>query len=360
MIKQHLPFRLLILTSFICFTPLLTACNQDDSKSEVATPSKSSQEIHYENTGFDAKRGAQLSSLFKKLTNNTKWNFTKEIKMKWLGGHPQGLVKVGDYYYVSTVNILEPTVKYPQPIDNYDRSTGAGNGYLIKFDSEGNKIKEIPIGKNTQYHPGGIDFDGKYIWVTTAEYRPNSSSTIWRINTQTDVAEALFSYPDHLGGISRNVDNNSLITNSWGSRRFYSFNLDSSMKNSKESSISPAELSQPNTSLFIDFQDTKYLGDDEMLATGLSSYQINSSSTNTPIGGLEIIDLKTMKPIWQVPIKVWSPITNRSMLNNPTWWEATDKGGLRGYWMPDDDADTTLYIYETDTLPDSNCFACKK
>ena len=31
------------------------------------------------------------------------------------------------------------------------------------------------------YHPGGIDYDGRHIWVPVAEYRPNSRSIIYRV-----------------------------------------------------------------------------------------------------------------------------------------------------------------------------------
>ena len=35
------------------------------------------------------------------------------------------------------------------------------------------------------YHPGGIDYDGEYIWGPVAEYRPNSESIIYKVDAET-------------------------------------------------------------------------------------------------------------------------------------------------------------------------------
>lgn len=344
----------MLITSTIGISTLFSGCNDDSNSSNTETITPPSTLT----TDFDHANGQELSSRIKKLTYNTKWNLVNQIKLQFSGGHPQGIVRVGDYFYVSTVYITEPTVKFPEITDGYDRTAGAGIGSIIKFDMNGQKIKEIPVGEGDKYHPGGIDFDGKYIWVTAAEYRPNSASIVYRIDTSTDVATKLFEYDDHLGGISHDVDNNSLVTVSWGSRRFYHFSLDATMLNSKDSTVPAEQLRKPNNSFYIDYQDTKYLGNHEMLATGLNTYQVDSTSTETALGGINIIDLNTLNSIFQVPIKIWSPVTGRAMTNNPTWLEPTNTGGLRGYFLPDDDHDSTVYIYETNKLPDQACFAC--
>ncbi|MFC3882117.1 DUF6454 family protein [Bacillus songklensis] len=45
--------------------------------------------------------------------------------------HPQGMTKIGDLYYMSSVEIIEKPVKYDQPKDGYDRTPGKGIGHLI-------------------------------------------------------------------------------------------------------------------------------------------------------------------------------------------------------------------------------------
>ena len=83
------------------------------------------------------------------------------------------MVKIGDALYLSSVEIRKPTTRYPQLQDGYDRDTGEGVGHLFKLDLKGNLLAQMTLGEGTVYHPGGIDFDGKSIWVPVAEYRPN-------------------------------------------------------------------------------------------------------------------------------------------------------------------------------------------
>ena len=56
-----------------------------------------------------------------------------------------------------------------------DRSAGVGRGWLFKFTPRA-VAGTAELTDGVVYHPGGIDFDGKNIWVPVAEYRPNSRS----------------------------------------------------------------------------------------------------------------------------------------------------------------------------------------
>src|SRR5439155_203566 len=71
--------------------------------------------------------------------------------------HPQGMVKIGDIYFVSTVDIRRPTTRYAQLQDGYDRDTGEGIGHLLKFDAKGNLISDLTLGEGSVYHPGGME-----------------------------------------------------------------------------------------------------------------------------------------------------------------------------------------------------------
>lgn len=86
--------------------------------------------------------------------------------------HTQGLTKVGSHYFLTAVKIKRWPQKYPTPVDKFDRDTGEGKGFLFKFDENGKLIGKTQIGEGSSYHPGGIDFDGNYIWIPVCEYRP--------------------------------------------------------------------------------------------------------------------------------------------------------------------------------------------
>jgi Family of unknown function (DUF6454) len=49
---------------------------------------------------------------------------------------------------------------------------------LFKLDMKDNLISDLTLGEGSISHAGGIDCDGKWIWVPTAEYRPNSRAII--------------------------------------------------------------------------------------------------------------------------------------------------------------------------------------
>jgi hypothetical protein len=109
-----------------------------------------------------------------KLTRAVRWQPAAEIPIAFKTHHPQGMVKIGDAFYVSSVEIIKPTTRYPELREGYDRDTGEGAGHLFKIDAKGNLLADLKIGEGSIYHPGGIDYDGRHIWVPVAEYRPNS------------------------------------------------------------------------------------------------------------------------------------------------------------------------------------------
>jgi len=285
-----------------------------------------------------------VSDRVKLLTRGTQWKQVAAIPMQFDTQHPQGMVKIGDDFYVSSVEIRKPTTRYPQPVDGYDRDTGEGAGHLFKFDKTGKLLADLPLGEGSAYHPGGIDYDGRYIWVPVAEYRPNSASIVYRVDPATMKATEVFRFKDHVGGIVHNTEAKTLHGVSWGSRRFYRFTLDDQGRVTN-ASVPPAELRRMNKSGYIDYQDCKYLGGNEMLCSGLNNYQVKKDGPRFPLGGFEIVDLRTDQAIAQMPIELWTE-SGFPMTQNPFWIESTATG-LRAYFMPEDNK-STLYVYEAD------------
>lgn len=287
---------------------------------------------------------AVVSDRVKQLTRGTQWRQVAAIPMNFDTQHPQGMVKIGDDFYLSSVEIKTPTKRFPQLQDGYDRDTGAGAGHLFKFDATGKLLADLPLGEGSIYHPGGIDYDGRHIWVPVAEYRPNSASIVYRVDPATMQATEMFRYRDHIGGVVHNTDDKTLHGVSWGSRRFYRFTLDEQGR-ATNANVPSEQLRKPNRSGYIDYQDCKYLGRREMLCSGLNNYQPKKDGPRFPLGGFEIVDLRADQVISQMPIELWAD-SGLPMTQNPFWIEATATG-LRAYFMPED-GKSTLYIYEAD------------
>ncbi|QRM35320.1 hypothetical protein JO965_40210 (plasmid) [Microvirga sp. VF16] len=285
-----------------------------------------------------------LAERVTKLSRSTQWKPVEAIPIDFPTFHPQGMVRIGDTFFVSSVEIKEPTKRFPQPMDGYDRDTGAGVGHLFKIDLKGNLVSEMTLGEGSIYHPGGIDYDGRYIWVPVAEYRPNSRSIVCQVDPETMKAEEMFRFADHVGGVVHDTDDNSLHGVSWGSRRFYRWPLDANGKPTNANET-PESLRKLNTSHYLDYQDCKYAGIHRMLCSGVTEMRVTSDTPLFRLGGLDLVSLTDGRPLFQTPVLLWTA-SGFDMTHNPVWLEASD-AGIRGYFMPEDNK-SVLYIYETE------------
>jgi hypothetical protein len=273
-----------------------------------------------------------LVDKIKKLRYDTQWQQVAAIPLQFPAYHPQGMVKIGDFFYMSAVEV------HKRPANG---EPGEGIGHLFKMDSTGKLLAQVTLGEGTMYHPGGIDYDGKYIWIPVAEYRPNSQTIIYKADPATLIPTEVLRFKDHIGGIVHNTDANTLFGVSWGSRNFYQWKLNRKGQISN-ANASPEWLRINNPSFYIDYQDCHYAGKNMMLCSGLQRYTNNNQTIR--LGGFDLISLKDYRPVHQVPIRLWSP-TGLPMTSNPFWVESTLKG-IRAYFVPDDDKASTLFIYE--------------
>jgi hypothetical protein len=283
------------------------------------------------------KEKQKLASQFQKLTRDTKWQQKEKIDLQFNHYHAQGMVRIGNLFYLSSVELIENPMKYDHPHGRYDRTPGKGIGHLFVFDKQGKLLKDIHLGEGNIYHPGGIDYDGQNIWVPVAEYRPNSESIIYKVDPKTLKAEEVFRVHDHIGGLVHDGQNGKLIGNNWGSRKFYEWNEKGQQLLVKE-----------NHSHFIDYQDTHYIGQGKMICSGISELPNPASDSNTyELGGLALLDTKTLNTIHEVPITEFSP-QGHVITRDPVFLEKAGQQ-LRLYAVPDDNHGALL-VYETSNL----------
>lgn len=265
------------------------------------------------------------------LTRSSVWKLVASVPIAFRTFHPQGMVKIGETFFVSSVEVR-------------DRAAGKGIGHLYKIDRAGNLVADLTLGEGNIYHPGGIDYDGTSIWVPVAEYRRDSRSIVYRVDPQAMKATEVLRFADHIGAIVHNTDDHTLHGMSWGSRRFYRWTLgrDGTVTNG---STPPERLRTLNTSHYLDYQDCKYAGTRRMLCTGVTEMRQPSAPSPFRLGGIDLIDLADGRPIHQVPVLLWTT-SGLDMTHNPVWLEPTATG-LRGYFMPEDEK-STIYVYDVD------------
>ncbi len=258
---------------------------------------------------------------FEKLPNQPRWHLMDKVPLRFNAFHPQGLVKLGEFFYLSAVNKIEKTEKLDK--GPYDRTPGVGVGYLLRFSSNGRLTKQLTIGEGHRYHPGGIDTDGRYIWVPVAEYRPHSHSIIYKIDLTSWKAIEAFRVDDHIGDLVFNRAQNTLIGMNWDSKIIYEWNLEGKLLR---------KLNNQNDTLA--FQDCKYAGKEKIICSGVKQKKR---------GGLVLMETKHFKSMHHVlnPPKTKNDIF---MTKNPMAL-VFDKQRLRYYFIPEDGI-STLYGFE--------------
>lgn len=290
--------------------------------------------------------GNEIIALFQNLGRTTVWKSIANVLFEGNTYEPEGMVRLGaDRYIVSAGEYTQPTVSYNATINGTDRSAGAGFAHLMYSVAtvHGLLMPLTPQGA-IEYHNGGIDYDGEYIWATIAQYRP-----------RTLEPETILEDDDHLGGIVYDAQTNRISALNWGSRNESTWDLNplECTVNASSSRFTRPNKIVHNPSYFVDYQDCKFLGhavqyDDRpvMLCSGVAT--IGGGVTAFNLGGIAIVDVETMLPLAEVPITMTSAL-GVPVTENPVN-VSVENGRLRLYWLPDQH-NSTLYIYEAQ--PDS-------
>ena len=270
-------------------------------------------------------------------TDPNEWQLVESIDLKFDTYHPQGMLKVDDTFYITTVKV-ERRPRYTRQGKQVSvMDEGAGKGYLMQFDADGNLLKRIELCEGTIFHPGGMDFDGRYIWVPITKYYPYSRSLIVRVDVRSHQVEKVCYVDDSIGAIIHDTDNNILVGANWDADEFLTWQLDSALE-VNDAELTAAERRHANTAKHLAIQDSKYIGGGKMVGFGLKN------GPKGRVGGFDVIDTRTFEKLRSADIELRTP--RKSIVSgNPSTIEIVgDK--MRLYFAPEDNK-TTLYIYQT-------------
>jgi hypothetical protein len=297
--------------------------------------------------GSPARRAdGDLASTFMKTDRNTAWQEVERLHLDFPTFHTEGLAMTKDHIFLSSVEIIEPTRAFPAPIDGHDRTAGKGVGHLFVMDRQGRLQRDIVLGEGDRYHPGGIDFDGRDVWVPVAEYRPDSSALIYRVDATSLEVTKQFEVPDHIGGIVLDETRHRLVGNTWGSRRFYAWTLAGRQTDT-----------WLNADHYVDAQDCQYVPAGKMLCGGDTNLPQTPSAGGSAavyeLGGIALTDLRTHRILHEVPFQKWST-AGHVMTRNPLKLAAT--GNTLDLWAAPDNGEegngTELWHFRA-TVPGS-------
>ncbi len=254
---------------------------------------------------------------------HTNWELVGRIPLSFPTHHPQGLAFVGDYIFLSSVEVLEPPLNVFDP----QRSTpGRGVGHVFVIDRTGKLVEDIFVGSGDMYHPGGIDFDGTSVWVPVGEYRPGANSMMISIDPSTLEVTERFRVQDSIGWAISDSKMGKIYGGNWGSRQFYTWSAEGHQEDRWE-----------NPSSFIDYQDAQFVGNGEAICSGIAVLPQASDSAGYELGGMAIIDFNDHRLVHETPIQVFSQ-AGHVLTRNP--FALTCKSdGLFLHVAPDDGFD---------------------
>ena len=290
----------------------------------------------------------ELATDFSAVTRDTAWTRVDKLRLDFDTFHTEGLAVTRKHLFLSAVEILEPTRAYPTPVDGYDRTPGKGVGHLFVMDRQGRLQKDIVLGSGDRYHPGGIEYDGHDVWVPVAEYRPDSSTTIYRVDASSLKVTRAFDVHDHVGGVVLDKSTGHLVGDTWGSRRFY------------EWTRGGRQLSTwRNNGYFVDYQDCQYVRSAKLLCGGVTELpQTPAAGGKTvpyELGGMALIDLRSHRTLHEVPFQTWST-AGHVMTRNPLKLAA--RGDTIDLWAAPDNGDegdgTEVFHFRATVQPEGH------
>ena len=231
--------------------------------------------------------GRMMIDAVRSLGRSTAWELVDEVAVRGDVGHPQGLCRWGDDWLVSTVH------------------PGSGTGELLVVAADGEVVRRVDVTDGERFHPGGFAFDPTAVeadarspgcWIAVAEYRPRSTTTVMRLDTDLVTVES-FPFDDHLGAICP-LGDGTLFAVSWASRRWYRLDTAGHI------------LEQRTTpSRWVDLQDIVHVSSgidgERVVATGVGG--VVAPAGPMQLGGLVVIDVDAMTIAHDTPITAWMP-----------------------------------------------------
>ena len=186
----------------------------------------------------------------------------------------------GQVFHVQGLELQERRI-WVTSIDSRNR-----RAFLHEFDrTSGKPLRRLELTDGARYHPGGISLAGTSLWIPVAEKRPDSTTVLLEIDTQSLQVRRRIAVNDHLGCVA--VSGQTLVAGNWDTRQFHIINL-----------------ARPERTRIVDnpsdtaFQDIKFVGN-QLVGGGPNSLWT---------GKLDWIDWPTMKVARSLKVGAVGPV----------------------------------------------------
>jgi hypothetical protein len=271
--------------------------------------------------------GDAVTSRLLSTTVSSDWRHVGGFDLAFPTDHPQGLLRVDEGWFLSTVRI---PVGDPGAPD----LTVPGDGYLIHVARDGEHAAEqrrLKLSDGMNYHPGGIASDGRHLFVPVSEYRPDSSAHIYKIDPVSMEVVDRIDFADHVGALSIDPARRRIYGMSWAARRIYVWDDE-------------WNLIYVNNNLIdnVNYQDIDFVGGNTLACSGVAHFELNGMTMD--IGGIDLVDANTWLPYHRIMVPTKTR-TGRPLTFN-AFSHHLDFPKLQLLFVPDDNEDSRVEIYE--------------
>jgi hypothetical protein len=273
-------------------------------------------------------------------TESSEWEYVRTIDLHFDTDHPQGVIRVGERFFLSSVRI---------PVDaaGVVDKTFPGKGFLIevapKFEdgpeetaqprqaTAGVEVARIELCDGMVYHPGGLATDGEFLYVPVSEYRPDSSCNIYKVDVATfqQVGDPVL-FKDHVGALSIDPERKRIYGMSWNSSRIYVWDYNWKLL-----------YLNPNPIQNVGYQDMDFIGGNTLACSGFSKHMVGDEEVM--IGGIDLINATTWLPEHRIMVTTRSK-SGRLLVNN-AFSHRLVYPDLFLYFIADDDEASCVDIY---------------
>jgi hypothetical protein len=258
-----------------------------------------------------------------------KWINVANIDLPFETYHPQGIVKIGDRFFLTAIN-------------------GNLAGYLIRFDlkplntTAATFVRQVQLTDpsfTNRIHPGGIDYDPSTnrIWCPLAEKIPDSATSILKINPDDMSYENVGYLKDHLGTTIVDTENHRVRMIDYHTG-MYSFQL-------SPSGAFPADIHSADKFVLpkepIEYQDCKHLDHRYAVCAGTGPHRVDLIHFDSDTDG----NIATRYSI-ERRFSLGTTNLGREAMTFEILVDASGRKFVRFYFKPDDGNHTRLRIYD--------------
>jgi hypothetical protein len=158
---------------------------------------------------LNCRRSSEISQagLLDLLFHSHNVELIRQVPLKFSTYHVQGLDITKQFYFVTSVDTKQ------------DRS------WLFKIDRRNTHlISKRELTDGALIHPGGLQYDGRFLWIPNAEYKRQSRTMVYGLDPDTLEIRTSFAVDDHIGAIASD-GKDILYGVNWDALCFYTWNF---------------------------------------------------------------------------------------------------------------------------------------